>query len=253
MLTRNQAIRAEMTALQKSEQVPNARSTQSFNFEKGLAPVLEYFTGPTSTRIEVIERWGMNVKLQMSRAGLERGLECVSVHTSIEAMPEAKHCTRPIRVAQINFEQSKPGTCRATLLYLTPKWPHIGDLTPEERVELRGAWNYAVSEGHAVVDELWRKAVLWAEERPPVDLALAVTFIQNNILALKQNYHDFSPSKGGEILNALPTAYKHWLEDGGRWGPGIVGKEVATNAATVGRYLKAFRSVGLRDWAGVLL
>jgi hypothetical protein len=86
---------------------------------------------------------------------------------------------------------------------------------------------------------------------PAAALGLVQDFALLKTDELKRHFADYSPPKGREILNALPAAYKRWAEDGGRWGPGIIGREIATNPTTVGRYLKAFRAIGLKQWAGV--
>ncbi len=70
---------------------------------------------------------------------------------------------------------------------------------------------------------------------------------------MKGLYRDYSPASGRRILDALPLAREIHEREGSRWGPGIIGRVVGINAATVGRYLKAFRDAGITQWKDVEL
>ena len=64
---------------------------------------------------------------------------------------------------------------------------------------------------------------------------------------MKRFYQDYSPQTAREIVAALPKAYSLYSRAGGKWGPGIIAKAAGFHAATVGRYLKAFREAQLGE------
>jgi hypothetical protein len=80
-----------------------------------------------------------------------------------------------------------------------------------------------------------------------------VNDVLRNVGQMKKHYKYYNPATALLILKAIPDAWNDHIHDGGRWGPGVIGSHSNVNSTTVGRYLKAFRSVGLEEWEGVRL
>ncbi len=72
----------------------------------------------------------------------------------------------------------------------------------------------------------------------------------DNILPDKnvmRKYHkDYSPITAKEILQNIPEAFTLYNNQGGHWGPGVIAEFCGIRPATVGRYLSAFKSAGLK-------
>ena len=67
---------------------------------------------------------------------------------------------------------------------------------------------------------------------------------------MQQYYADYSPLTAKDILEAIPEAYLEWVDQGGRWGPGIIAGHTLLKARTVGSYLRAFWLAGLKQICG---
>lgn len=97
----------------------------------------------------------------------------------------------------------------------------------------------------------------WVVVPPPVSFNSESTPAPDgpsfDVGALKRVFPEYSHPTGLEILKVLPRAYAQYQADGGRWGPGLVATHIAIHATTIGRYMKAFRSIGLKEWEGVPL
>lgn len=72
-----------------------------------------------------------------------------------------------------------------------------------------------------------------------------------NLKLMKQHYKHYNPVTAKEIIQALPKAWELHLEQGGHWGPGVIKTVYHLNATTIGRYLKAFKAIGVKSIDGI--
>jgi len=85
------------------------------------------------------------------------------------------------------------------------------------------------------------------KQGPPLE----VDRLLPDLPTMRQHYEHYSPITAQEILEAIPRAWHLWCHEGGRWGPGFIGRVCNVTAATVGRYLSAFKKAGLSEMDGI--
>jgi len=67
---------------------------------------------------------------------------------------------------------------------------------------------------------------------------------------MRKHYKDYSPRTARDIIEAIPKAWEACDYDC-RWGPGHISRFCAVGATTLGRYLNAFKAVGIKTIAGI--
>jgi hypothetical protein len=68
---------------------------------------------------------------------------------------------------------------------------------------------------------------------------------------MRKYYKDYSAKNAMVILQAIPDAWEEYSKEySGRWGPGFIAKIAGYTAATVGRYLRAFKKAGIDEIEG---
>ncbi len=91
------------------------------------------------------------------------------------------------------------------------------------------------------------------QEKEPVSTIDAYAVIGNRqVMAKHMKY--YSPETAIEIAKALPEAWKRYINEGGRWGPGQVRKVcLSATVDTIGRYVTAFKKASITEIDGVEL
>lgn len=79
----------------------------------------------------------------------------------------------------------------------------------------------------------------------PLETALS------DLQTMRQHYEHYNPKTAKDIIDAIFRANLIWSEEGGRWGPTVISKVCAIHPTTIGRYLKAFKRIGLTHVDGV--
>jgi len=94
-----------------------------------------------------------------------------------------------------------------------------------------------------------------APESPPTgNLETPTTDIDrllSDLPTMRQHFKDYSLNTARRIIEAIPKASELYRHEGGQWGPGWIAKVCHVASPTVGRYLRAFRKVGITEIAGI--
>ena len=83
------------------------------------------------------------------------------------------------------------------------------------------------------------------------DKGTSQTEVIRNTPLMRKHYKDYSPERAIEILENVEGAWERFCIEGGRWGPGKFTGLVTVTATTTGRYIKAFKAVGITQWKGI--